>query len=259
MRIAMRALLGLDPDDAGRGAAAAEHFENALSFYGTEFHLRLLRGPGTPWRRLTRSRDVLDEIVLAEIARRRRDPDARRARHPQPAARGARRGRPRAHRPEVRDQVMTLMFAGHDTSTSTVSFLLYELARAPHVRAALRPRSSTASSAARAPTAEQLVRELPYLDMVVDEVLRLYPPAWIGPRRAIRDFEFAGRHRPGGRPRQLLLVGVAPDPRGLPRPRGVRARALRARAQGGAPRGAPTSRSAAAGGSASASASARPR
>ena len=64
MRIAMRALLGLDPDDAGHGAAAAEHFESALSFYGTEFHMRLLRGPGSPWRRLTRSRDVLDEIVL---------------------------------------------------------------------------------------------------------------------------------------------------------------------------------------------------
>ena len=35
MRIAMRALLGLDPDEAGKGAAAAEHFERALSFYGT--------------------------------------------------------------------------------------------------------------------------------------------------------------------------------------------------------------------------------
>jgi len=33
---------------------------------------------------------------------------------------------------------------------------------------------------------------MPYLDMVLDEVLRLYPPAWIGPRRAIRDFEFGG-------------------------------------------------------------------
>ena len=43
-----------------------------------------------------------------------------------------------------------------------------------------------------APTVEQLERELPYLDMVLDEVLRLYPPAWIGPRRAVREFEFGG-------------------------------------------------------------------
>ncbi|HEX6752144.1 MAG TPA: cytochrome P450, partial [Solirubrobacterales bacterium] len=41
MRIAMRALLGLDPDEAGKGAAAAEHFERALGFYGIDFHLRL--------------------------------------------------------------------------------------------------------------------------------------------------------------------------------------------------------------------------
>ena len=54
MRIAMRALLGLDPDEAGKGAAAAEHFERALGFYGIDFHLRLLRGPGSPWRKMVR-------------------------------------------------------------------------------------------------------------------------------------------------------------------------------------------------------------
>ncbi|MDX6581866.1 MAG: hypothetical protein QOI10_1050, partial [Solirubrobacterales bacterium] len=48
------------------------------------------------------------------------------------------------------------------------------------------------------PTIDQMERELPYLDMVVDEVLRLYPPAWIGPRRAVRDFEFAGCTVPAG-------------------------------------------------------------
>ena len=48
MRIAMRALLGLDPDDHGSGAAIAERFERALRFYGTDCPLRLLRGPGSP-------------------------------------------------------------------------------------------------------------------------------------------------------------------------------------------------------------------
>ena len=71
MRIAMRALLGLDPDEAGKGAAAAEHFERALGFYGIDFPLRLLRGPGSPWRKMIASRAVLDEIVFGEIARRR--------------------------------------------------------------------------------------------------------------------------------------------------------------------------------------------
>ena len=34
--------------------------------------------------------------------------------------------------------------------------------------------------------------------MVMDETLRLYPPAWIGPRKAISDFEFAGHAVPAG-------------------------------------------------------------
>ena len=56
MRIAMRALLGLDPDGAGKGAAAAAHFERALGYYGIDFQWRLLRGPGSPWRKLIASR-----------------------------------------------------------------------------------------------------------------------------------------------------------------------------------------------------------
>ena len=99
MRIAMRALLGLDPDEAGKGAAAAEHFERALGFYGIDYPLRLLRGPGSPWRKLIASRQVLDEIVFGEIERRRAEPDERAPGHPQPPARRPRRGGRGVHRP----------------------------------------------------------------------------------------------------------------------------------------------------------------
>jgi len=197
MRIAMRALLGLDPDEAGKGATAAEHFERALGYYGIDFHLRLVRGPGSPWRRMNRSRAVLDEIVFAEIARRRADPDPGR-RDILSLLVGARGedGEAFSDR-EVRDQVMTLMFAGHDTSTSTVTFMLHELARHPGVVERLRDEQDRVLGGAP-PTPQQLEREMPYLEMVVDEVLRLYPPAWIGPRRAVRDFEFAGCSVPRG-------------------------------------------------------------
>jgi cytochrome P450 len=197
MRIAMRALLGLDPDDAGHGRAAAEHFERALSFYGTDYHLRLLRGPRSPWRRMMAARQVLDRIVAEEIVRRRAEPDPERrdvlslllvARDEDGSG---------LSDEEVRDQLMTLMFAGHDTSTSTVSFLLYELARHPEALARLRAEQDEVLGGAP-PTAAQIAGELPYLEMVVDEVLRLYPPAWIGPRRAIRDFEFASCTVPAG-------------------------------------------------------------
>jgi cytochrome P450 len=197
MRIAMRALLGLDPDEAGRGAAAAKQFERALGYYGIDFQWRLVRGPGSPWRRLIAARQVLDEIVFAEVARRRADPDPGR-RDILSLLVGARgEGGEAFTDREVRDQVMTLMFAGHDTSTSTLTFMLHELARHPEVLARLREEQDRVL-AGSAPSVEQLEREMPYLDMVLDEVLRLYPPAWIGPRRAVREFEFGDYTVPRG-------------------------------------------------------------
>jgi cytochrome P450 len=217
MRIAMRALLGLDPDDDDRGAAAAGHFERALSYYGTDFHLRLLRGPGSPWRRLKAARAQLDRIVYGEVERRRRRPDPDRvdvlslllAAHDDDGS--------SLTDDEVRDQVMTLMFAGHDTSTSTLSFLVYELARNPSALARLRAEQDQVL-AGGAPTSAQLFGALPYLDMVVDETLRLYPPAWVGPRRAVSEFEFGGYRVPEGAYVNYSswashrLPGVFPDP-----------------------------------------------
>ena len=197
MRIAMRALLGLDPDEAGKGAAAAHHFERALEYYGVDFHLRLLRGPGSPWRKMNRSREVLDEIVFAEIARRRAQPDPGRGDILSLlcGARGS-AGEEFSDR-EIRDQVMTLMFAGHDTSTSTLTFMLHELARHPEATRRLHEEQDRVLRG-ETPTPQQLEKEMPYLEMVLDEVLRLYPPAWIGPRRVIREFEFGGCTVPEG-------------------------------------------------------------
>ena len=50
LRIAMRALFGLDPDGpAARSIDAAALFEQTLSFYSRDYTLRMLRGPFTPW------------------------------------------------------------------------------------------------------------------------------------------------------------------------------------------------------------------
>jgi len=197
MRIAMRALLGLDPDDGGKGHLAAEKFEEALGYFGIDFALRLLRGPGSPWRRLMAARSVLDRIVYEEIERRRAAPDGGR-RDILSLLVGARGEHgERFTDVEIRDQVMTLMFAGHDTSTSTVTFALWELAHHPDALERLCEEQDRVLGGA-APTIDQLEKELPYLDMVVDEVLRLYPPAWIGPRRAVRDFEWGGFSVPRG-------------------------------------------------------------
>ena len=100
---------------------------------------------------------------------------------------------------QVRDQALTLLFAGHDTTTSTVAFLFYELARNREWREKL-VAEQDALVGDGMPSGEQLFAEMPLLDQAIDETLRLYPPAWVGPRRAAVDFEFAGHRVPAGVP-----------------------------------------------------------
>ena len=88
------------------------------------------------------------------------------------------------------------------------------------------------------PDVEQFEREMPYLDMVLDEVLRLYPPAWIGPRRAVREFEFGGYTVPRA-PTSTTAPGPATAcPRSSPSPRPSSPSASPASARRALPRGA---------------------
>ena len=158
----------------------------------------MVRGPGSPFARLRRVRRTLDRIILGEIARRRRAGEA--GEDILGLLIEAEDGEGMRFTDEqVRDQVLTLLFAGHDTTTSTVAFLFYELARNPEWAERLAAeRDSVVGDGT--PDAAQLFGELPELGMAVDETLRLYPPAWIGPRRAAEDFEFGGYPVPAGLP-----------------------------------------------------------
>ncbi|HWV85424.1 MAG TPA: cytochrome P450 [Capillimicrobium sp.] len=200
LRIAMRALFGLDPDSRlAREADAATQFEHALGFWAQEYILQILRGPGTPWRRMQAARRRLDAIVYDEIARRRRTGERGEDVLSLLLDAQDEDGTTLDDR-HVRDQVMTLLFAGHDTSTSTIAFLFYELARHPHEeRLVLEERDAALGE--RAPTFDDLMGgRLPRLDLVLDETLRLYPAAWIGPRQSAREFEFAGHRVAAGVP-----------------------------------------------------------
>ena len=197
MRIAMRALFGLDPDrEPARGTDAAALFERALSFYASEYTARFLRGPFTPWARLQAASRRLDGVIYGEIARRRATGERGEDVLSLLLDASDEDGTSLSDR-QVRDEVMTLLFAGHDTTTSTVSFMFYELARDPRIAARLVAEQDRRLSGA-APSAEQLMGgELEELEMVLEETLRKYPPAWIGPRRSLEPFEFEGHRVPG--------------------------------------------------------------
>lgn len=97
---------------------------------------------------------------------------------------------------EVHDEVMTIFLAGHETTGSGLSWALYALAQHPSVLRRLRDELD-AKLGGRAPTIDDL-SALPYLDQVVNEVLRVYPPIWGFTRDLVDDDEIAGFHIPGG-------------------------------------------------------------
>lgn len=190
LRIALRGLLGIEAT-GDRAHRLADAFERALGFYGRSFFLQVLRGPATPYARMRRARGILDAVVLEEIRERRRrgEPGAG-VLGMLLAATGA-DGRPL---PEtaVRDQAVTLLFAGHDTTTATVTFLAYELGRAPAARAALEEELDTVLGD-RDPEPHELDgKALPVLERTLMETLRRYPAAWVGPRRTVREVELGG-------------------------------------------------------------------
>jgi cytochrome P450 len=171
LRIAMRALFGLRNEHAPQ---AAHDFEQALGFYAKDYLLQALRGPRTPWARMHEARRRLDALIYAEIERRRttgaRGEDILSLLLDAQDEDGG-----TLSRTHIRDEVMTLLFAGHDTTTSTISFLFYELSH--HPGQATQP-----------------------MELLLDETLRMYPPAWIGPRRSIEPFEVCGVRVPGDVP-----------------------------------------------------------
>jgi len=89
---------------------------------------------------------------------------------------------------QIRDEVVTLMLAGHETSANALAWTLYLLATHPDVEARLTEDLAAHLNGAPA-TAADLPR-IPYLKQVVQESMRLYPPVWAYARRAEREAEF---------------------------------------------------------------------
>jgi cytochrome P450 len=91
---------------------------------------------------------------------------------------------------QVRDNLLTLFVAGHETSANALTWALYLLAQHPHVTRKLLEELDRELKG-EAPSAADLDR-LPYLEQVVKETLRLYPPAPSANRVARESFEWKG-------------------------------------------------------------------
>ena len=97
---------------------------------------------------------------------------------------------------QVRDEVLTLLLAGHETTANALSWTFFLLAQHPHIEARLQEEYQRVLNGRPA-----LIEDLPQLPstrMVIEEAMRLYPPAWGLGRRALGNDEIGGYSIPQG-------------------------------------------------------------
>ena len=95
---------------------------------------------------------------------------------------------------QLRDEVMTLLLAGHETTATTLAWTFYLLAQNPRAEFELLAELRGVTSG-RVPTYQDLPK-LRFTEAIVRESLRLYPPAWAMGRQAIEDCSIGGYEVP---------------------------------------------------------------
>jgi cytochrome P450 len=135
-------------------------------------------GPRSPWGRFRVAVERFDTLLLEVVARRRKDPGGDSMLALLLEQRDD-NGDPPTDR-HLRDQLVALLAAGHDTSAASLSWAFERMARHPSVQARLREGDPA------------------YLDAVVKEVLRVRPALTIAPRRLLEPVRIAGRALPAG-------------------------------------------------------------
>lgn len=210
LRALGRSVLGLDLDE--RSDAIAEPLRVATS-YAVRRALRPLRAPEwlpTPSRRRARAaagaiRALADEILQACRA----DPGREAPLvHALIAATDPETGQALSDK-EIRDEMNIFLFAGHDTTATTLTYALWALGRHPEYQA--RVAAEVAELPDRHLTPDDVAR-LGFTVRVLQEALRLCPPGPTGTRMATRDVEVAGYRVEAGTMLAFGRMAVQTDP-----------------------------------------------
>ncbi|MCM6777009.1 cytochrome P450 [Nocardia sp. CDC159] len=209
LRVISAAVFGID-DSARRAACAAAVADFLTAFSGPLLLVPALRrsvfGHG-PWDRFLTARARLDALIDAEITDRRASGRTGedllgmllRARADDGAA---------ITDVDLREQLRTLLVAGHETTATSLVWALYRLHREPATLLRLRAELARAGSGLEP---DELSR-LPYLDAVCQETLRLHPPVPIVLRRLTEPYSFGGVALAAGATLGLAVPLLHSDP-----------------------------------------------
>ncbi|UQA60726.1 cytochrome P450 [Polyangium aurulentum] len=204
LRIVCETLLGVDMVDTSAVSQAVDvllaDVRNGLgSFFSLPRNVPIERN-----RIFLEAADMLDRQVQRIIdARRKSGAEASDLLSLLMAARDPETGEGMSDR-QLRDEVMTMFLAGHETTANALAWTFWLLSLHPGVRRKLSAELASVLEDGRLPTFEDVAR-LEVTTRVLQESMRLYPPAWIVARRALRDDVIGGYAIPAG-----SLVFVSP-------------------------------------------------
>lgn len=192
LRVVVRAMFG--DSLASRSDEIGELFQRPQAYLESPA-LRQLphRLPFTARARVRADRRALDAIIDVEIAARRTAPDRSGSDVLMALVDSG-----DLDDAEIRDQVVTLIGAGYDSTSSVLAWVLLRSASAPGLWGRLREEADAVFVDDAAPFDHGLVGRLVLADAVVRETLRLHPAGVVSPREAVSDLELGGYRVPAG-------------------------------------------------------------
>ena len=202
LSIAGKTLFDIDvASQAAEVGRALTHVMDSFWMTMLPFAQAMERLPLGPMSRAKKARERLDAIIYGFIAERRARPtDRGDLLSMLLLAQDEDDGSVMTDR-QVRDEAMTIFLAGHETTANALTWTWYLLSQSLEDEAKLHAEVDRVLQG-RLPTMADLP-SLPFVERVVTEAMRLYPPAWIIGRRAIEPYEIGGYVAPA---RSILLM-----------------------------------------------------
>jgi len=119
---------------------------------------------------------------------------------------------------QLRDEVMTIFLAGHETTANALTWTYYLLSENPLIETRLQEELYSIFGNSRTPIMVDDVPKLQYTEKLLTESMRLFPPAWALGRQAIDDYKVGGYSVPKGSIILMSQYVMHRDPRYFPEP-----------------------------------------